>query len=106
MLYEDETIRLDEDGLSIKRYYFPAGRPKRITFDEIKSVDVRPSGFATRWRLWGSTNLVNWFPLDMRRPKKAQLVELDLGKRVKPSITPDDANQIAALISARSRPRS
>ena len=101
VLYEDNTIRVDHDGLTIKRYYFPIGRSKRIAFGDIRSVETGPAGFATKWRLWGSTNLINWFPLDMRRTKKTQFVELDLGKRIKPSITPDDPVQVAELIRSQ-----
>ena len=99
-LYADATVTVDADGVTIDRYFFPLGRAKRISFDEIVAVDVRPAGFMAKWRLWGSHDFVSWMPLDMGRPRKRQLVEFDLGTRVKPAVTPDDPERVAALVRA------
>jgi hypothetical protein len=34
-LYEDFGLRLDEDGITIRRYYFPLAGSKRIAYSEI-----------------------------------------------------------------------
>ena len=100
VLYDDTTLTVDADGLTIKRYYFPLARPKRIAFDEITGVEVRPTGIMSKWRLWGSHNAVTWMPLDMGRARKDHLVEFDLGGRIKPAVTPDEPERVAALVRA------
>lgn len=100
-MYDDATIRVDAEGVTIKRYYFPLGRSKHISFDEIAGVDVQPAGLMAKWRLWGSNNLTNWMPLDNRRPGKDQLVEFDIGRRIKPTVTPDDPERVVALVRER-----
>jgi hypothetical protein len=45
VLYDDGGISLDEDGLTIRRYYFPWAGPKRISYTNIRRVVARPMGW-------------------------------------------------------------
>jgi hypothetical protein len=38
VLYDDSLVKLDLDGLTIRRYYFPLGTSKRIPYAQIKGV--------------------------------------------------------------------
>lgn len=96
--YRDSTFTIDVESITIHRYYFPIGTSKTIRLDQIRSVSARPTNIATRWRLWGSSNFRNWLPLELGRPKKRQLIELDIGKRIRPTITPDDPERTVALL--------
>lgn len=99
-LHDEPTLRIDADSVTIRRYYFPIGRAKVIPRDQIRSVNVRPTTWATRWRLWGSTNLRNWLPLELGRYRKQRLIEIDIGSRVRPTVTPDDPDRVARLLNS------
>lgn len=44
-----------------------------------------------RLRIWGSSDLRRWLPLDVRRPVKSTLVTLDIpGTWPSPAFTPED----------------
>ena len=43
--------------------------------------------------------LNNWFPLDSERKNKKKFIEITLkGKKIKPSITPDDPEKVFQII--------
>jgi hypothetical protein len=90
-LYEDSGLRLDEDGITIRRYYFPLASPKRIPYSEIKG----------KGRVWGAGDPRYWFPLDIRRGSKQTLLVLELGHRVRPCISPDDPDRVIDLLRDR-----
>lgn len=105
-LYEDGTVRLDDESLTIKRYYFPVGLPKRVPYAAIRRVQVEPLTLTRgRWRLWGMDLAPWWFPLDLKRPAKERCVVLDVGRLVRPALTPDDVDAVARLIEERSSRR-
>jgi hypothetical protein len=99
--YQDSLIVIGDGTLVIRRYYFPTGA-KRIRLAEITRVEEYPMGKATgRWRTWGSGDLIHWFNLDPGRRHKQRAFVVDLGRRAKPVITPDDPDAFcAALVAA------
>lgn len=101
-LYEDSTVRVDDDGVTVFRYYFPFATKKFIPYARIRAVDsgVLP-GFGGRWRLWGTSDFMNWFALDVRRPLKDTAVVLDVGRRVAPTFTPEDSDAVVDAIRVR-----
>lgn len=52
-------------------------------------------------RLWGSGDLRHWLPLDLSRPQKEKALILEVGKWVRPVITPDDPDRVLALLQER-----
>jgi hypothetical protein len=101
-LYDDGGLVLDEEGMTIRRYYFPSAGPKRIPYAKIRRATVRPMGWLTgRGRGWGTAHPGYWFSLDLRRAAKRTLVVLDLGHRVKPCVTPDDPDRFIELLRGR-----
>jgi hypothetical protein len=102
VLYDDGLVKLDLDGLTIRRYYFPLGTSKRIPYTRIKGVQERQMGtLSGTGRLWGSSDLRHWFPLDLRRLQKEKALILDVGKWVRPVITPEDPDRVLALLQER-----
>ena len=98
-LYEDQTVVLDDSGVTLPRYYFPVGTAKHVPYAQIRGVTVRPMGWLSgRARLWGTGSLRSWLPLDLRRPAKEFMVVLDLGARVSPAFSPDDPDTVAHVI--------
>jgi hypothetical protein len=103
-LYDDGVIRCDDQGLTIRRYYL-WGAEKRIPYASVKGFMPLPMtgglGSLRKWRLWGSGDFVHWWNLDPRRPKKELALVLDIGRRVYPTITPDDPTEVARILTER-----
>lgn len=98
-LYDDGLVQLDDDGIILRRYYFPLATSKHIRYQDIRGVEARPMNWLTgKGRLWGTGTLRYWLPLDTKRPSKDTLVVLDLGGKVKPAFSPDNPEQVVALI--------
>jgi hypothetical protein len=101
-LYDDGLVMLDADGITLRRYYFPSGASKRIPYDRIRQVVVRPMGWFTgKGRAWGSTLPGYWFPLDLRRLRKDRMIVLDIDGYVKPAFSPDDPDRVRELLLER-----
>ncbi len=100
MLYDDGRIACDDRGVII-RWYYLWGR-KKIPYSQIRSVSKRPlRRVRGRWRLWGSGDFVHWYNLDGNRPNKSVELVLDVGGRVRPVITPDDPDAVAAIVAEK-----
>jgi hypothetical protein len=98
--YTDPRIEATADGLRIRHYYLPFG-DKRIGWEEIRSVGrVEVGALRGRFRIWGTANPRYWANLDPGRPRKKQGFILDLGRTVKPFITPDDPAAFEAALRA------
>lgn len=99
--YDDGLIQLDQEALTLRRYHFPSGTSKIIPLRSIRGYRVSPLGlFVQRFRIWGSSDLRRWLPLDVRRPLKSTLVTLDVpGTYPDPACTPEHPKQFAVLLS-------
>jgi hypothetical protein len=97
--YDDGLLRLDEGGVTLRRYYFPWAGSKHIAWSQVRGVRVRRMTWLTgKGRIWGTATLTHWLPLDLRRPGKAILLVFDVGRRVKPCVSPDDPRQVIDLL--------
>jgi hypothetical protein len=99
MAYDDGRIALDETGIVIRRYY-PWGA-KRVPYAALKAVETLPLTGASsirRWRIWGSGDFVHWWNLDPGRVHKRVALVLDVGRRVRPTITPDDPETVERIL--------
>ena len=98
-LYDDGRIACDERGLLI-RWYYPWGA-KRVPYSSITEVTGLPLTGANRvrrWRIWGSGDFVHWWNLDPKRPSKTEALVLNVGGRIRPTITPDDPATVERVI--------
>ncbi|HZQ33841.1 MAG TPA: hypothetical protein VFB19_19165 [Mycobacterium sp.] len=93
--YDDGLVLLDREALTLRRYHFPSGTSKVIPVQSIRGYTVKPLGLLThRFRLWGSSDLRHWLPLDIRRPLKSTLITLDVpGTRPSPAFTPSQPDK-------------
>lgn len=100
MTYDDGAIALDEAGLTVRDYFLP-GRPRHIPFAAIVDAELIPLGFWTgRHQLMGIGPFRprSFFPWDRKRATRSSGVSLDLGKRLRVVITPDDPDRVLELI--------
>ncbi|MBY0442854.1 MAG: hypothetical protein K2Q25_12090 [Mycobacteriaceae bacterium] len=98
--YDDGLVQLDRAAITLRRYHFPSGTAKIIALNTIRGYKAEPLGLIThRFRIWGSSDLRHWLPLDIRRPVKSTLITLDLpGTRVIPAFTPTDPQKFIAVL--------
>jgi hypothetical protein len=101
-LYKDRWITCEPDRLVIRGYYFPVGASKSIPYRKITGVQkLALTALSGRWRIWGTSNPRYWFNLDPSRPNKQAALILETGGWVRPVITPDDPDKVAAIIEER-----
>ncbi|OBG81036.1 hypothetical protein A5733_16215 [Mycobacterium sp. NS-7484] len=98
--YDDGLVQLDREAITLRRYHFPSGTSKVIPLRDIRSFKAEPLGlWMQRFRLWGSTDLRRWLPLDMHRPLRSILVTLDVpGVYPKPAFTPARPDELIARL--------
>lgn len=100
MPYRDRWIECTEDAIRVRFYYFPFGT-KTIPYSRIRAVRRVTAGLLRgRGRIWGTGNPGYWASLDPGRPRKEIALILDLGRRIKPFLTPDDPDALVAEILA------
>ena len=99
MEYDDGLIACTGDELVIRRYTALL-RSRRIPYARMHKVTRVRLRTLQKWRIWGSGDLRHWFNFDRRRPSKEIALVLDLGERVKPTITPDDPQQVVGVLRA------
>ena len=99
--YDDGQVQLDRFALTLRRYHFPSGTAKVIPLRSIKSYRAQSLGMLTqRFRLWGSSDLQRWLPLDVRRPLKSVLITLEVpGTWPAPAFTPEDPEAFLAVLA-------
>lgn len=99
--YDDGLIQLDGQALTLRRYHFPSGTAKIIPLQAIRGYRAEPLGaLAQRFRIWGSSDLRRWLPLDPGRPRKSTLVTLDVpGTWPSPAFTPTDPGRFLTLLA-------
>lgn len=99
-LYDDGLIQLDREALTLRRYHFPSGTAKVIPIRSIRGYRTEPLGvWMQRFRIWGSSDLRRWLPLDMYRPLRDTLVTLDIpGTHPSPAFTPADPERFLRML--------
>ena len=98
--YDDGQVQLDRFALTLRRYHFPSGTAKVIPLHAIKGYRAESLGlWMQRLRIWGTSDLRRWLPLDVRRPGKSTLVTLDVpGTWPSPAFTPEDPETFLAML--------
>ena len=98
--YDDGQVQLDRRALTLRRYHFPSGTAKIIPLRSIKGYKAEPLGLLLqRFRIWGSSDLRRWLPLDVQRPLRTTLITLDVpGTWPSPAFTPEDPEKFLAAL--------
>lgn len=98
--YDDGLVQLDGTAITLRRYHFPDGTSKVIALGRIRGYQAEPLDlFLNRFRIWGSSDLRRWLPLDVRRPLRSTLITLDIsGARWRPAFTPERPEEFTATL--------
>jgi hypothetical protein len=98
--YRDNRIWCTDDEIVIRHYYAPLGT-KRVKYSAIREVRQVPLSAMGRVRISGSGDLTHWFNFDPSRPRKKTALILHTDARIRPVLTPDDPEGLAADLKAR-----
>jgi hypothetical protein len=100
-LYDDGIVALDRHAITLRRYHFPSGTSKVIPLRSVTGYKSEPLGlFMQRFRIWGSSDLRRWLPLDVRRPLKSTIVTLQIaGARPSPAFTPERPQEFLEVLA-------
>ncbi|MCV7226157.1 hypothetical protein [Mycolicibacterium komossense] len=100
--YDDGLVQLDRHAITLRRYHFPSGTAKVIPLRTVTGYQTEPLGiFMQRFRIWGSSDLRRWLPLDIRRPLKSTLVTLQIaGAKPSPAFTPERPKEFLAVLDS------
>ncbi len=106
--YDDGLVQLDQTAITLRRYHFPSGTSKVIALETIRGYKTEGLGLLVqRFRIWGSSDLRRWLPLDVHRPLKSRLITLDVpGTWPSPAFTPARPDEFTALLDALLSQRS
>lgn len=98
--YDDGLVQLDREAITLRRYHFPSGTSKVIPLGTVRGYKAEPLGlFMHRFRVWGSSDLRRWLPLDVRRPFRSIMITLDVpGTSPSPACTPANPDEFTALL--------
>lgn len=101
VLYADGVVRVDPDGLTVRRYYWPRGR-KRIPFDTIREYRTHALTMGHgQYRVHGIDRRGRWYSRDRRRQDKPLAIVLDVGRRIRPVLTPADPQAVLSILDQR-----
>jgi hypothetical protein len=97
--YDDGNVVLDDEGLTLRRYYFPSMRSKHIPYRDIRKVESFKMGLLSgKTRAWGTARTNTWMPLDTGRSRKQTAILVDVGAPIRPVFTPDDPQRVLELL--------
>jgi hypothetical protein len=98
--YDDGLVQLDREAITLRRYHFPSGTSKIVALGAIRGYQAEPLGLLLhRFRIWGSSDLRRWLPLDVQRPLRSTLITLDVpGTKPRPAFTPVEPDEFIALL--------
>lgn len=99
--YDDGLVVLDRRAITLRRYHFPSGTAKVIPLSAVRGYRAEPLGMLThRFRIWGSSDLRRWLPLDIGRPVRSTLITLELqgDPWPRPAFTPAEPEKFQKLL--------
>jgi hypothetical protein len=98
-LYSDKLVAITGDTITFKHYYYPSGKMKVVSFDNISHIVVmKPTIWSGKWRLHGTGNLKTWYPKDFSRPKRDRIFHATLKNQwVDIGFTVEDGEGVEAI---------
>ncbi|HDL18131.1 MAG TPA: hypothetical protein ENH29_03670 [Bacteroidetes bacterium] len=102
IIYSDRLVEVYDKGILFRNYYFPFVS-KFVTFPDILRLYKKASTLANgKWRIWGSTNFMYWYPLDWRRPRRTAIYFLNLAsQKVRIGFTVEHPEQFSEVMKSK-----
>lgn len=102
-LYEDKLVVINDESITLKDYYFPSSKPKKVLLKDIKLLEVNLPSLATgKWRIQGSGDLRTWFPMDIHRPKRDKIFFMKLKNQwIQIGFTVEDSEKVIKIFQEK-----
>ncbi len=102
-VYNDKLVEINNESITLKKYYFPFAGSKRIPLDKIKSIKVeKPSLFTGQARIWGTGDLMTWFPLDVGRLKRDKIFIISIiDKAISAGFTVENSETVLRIFEQK-----
>ncbi len=72
-LYSDKLLDINSEALTFHNYSF-WGWGKTVPVSSIEKIEsLEPTVMNGKWRIWGSSSLMGWMPMDSRRPSRDRI---------------------------------
>jgi hypothetical protein len=99
VLFEDKDVKITDQFVYIKWYFFPWGGTKKIALKDIKKVEKRELGWA-KYRLWGmdASQWGYWLPGDKNRMSRTYFIGITVESSTKPSFTTEHVDQVYDIL--------
>ena len=102
-LYDDDVVSLDDEGITIK-HYTNRRRLRHIPYSAVEQLDrIDLRLWTGKYRLVGISpgRPFHFFPWDPHRASKTEALAIDLGRRMRIAISPDNTDAVQQLIEER-----
>jgi hypothetical protein len=102
ILYKDTLVEIRDEFIILKNYYFPFGS-KKILFKDIENIEIRePTLMNGKWRIWGTGNLLYWFPLDFARPSRKEIfIITNKNQKIKSCFTVVNSDKVEKILKEK-----
>jgi hypothetical protein len=98
-LYSDKLVEITREKLVLYNYYF-WGCGKTVLVGDIDRIEtLKPCLNNGSWRLWGSSSLMGWMPMDWRRPSRDRIFLLHYkNKKFQIGFTVEDSFKVRDIL--------
>jgi len=99
-LYSDNLITIESDEITFSSSYFPLGKKKSISVNQIESIITKkPTLWSGKYRISGTGNFKTWFPADLSRTKRDLIFIAKLkGKWIDIGFTVENSNKVLSIL--------
>lgn len=102
--YKDDLVKIDDDMIIFKNYYFPTGS-KSIKLSQVEYVEEKPCTLKNgKWRLHGTGDLLFrvWFPADYDRPGRDKIFVMKVkNKWIRIGFTVENSEAVSGLFRTK-----
>ncbi len=101
-IYSDNLVKVYENGIRFRNYYFPFGS-KFVEFSDILGFEKKSPAFLNgKWRIWGTSNFMVWFPLDWNRPRRNSIFLIRLvSQRIRIGFTVENTERFIEIMESK-----
>ena len=102
ILYSDKLVKVDDDSILFRQYYFPIFS-KSVKFSEIEKIIIEaPTLRNGKFRYWGTGDFLHWFPSDFNRCKRDVIYTLfRKNKKIRIGFTVENSEKVTEILKGK-----
>ncbi len=100
LLYKDKLVRISDHSITLYNYYFPSSKSLTVLLQDIKKVDtLMPTLLNGKFRFWGTSNFITWFPKDLKRNIRDKIfIIYRNNKKIRIGFTAEDSQKVFNIL--------